>query len=207
MPTPFGSRNIRVASLGVGVDATEEQKAPRVVTTSPHPAARSRARVAPSWSPGGLPILHPRMPKSAPVAMTHLPYCNAEATVAIITALLQSRRLANREVPPMMDRRIFLTTVAGLLAAPLAARSQQAGKVYRVGFLGYAATCDRPAAMNPFRQGLGALGYVEGRGVRALRLTLSGFPSAAGFNDRRRAIAGPEQLAGNPWQRPAWLRE
>jgi hypothetical protein len=29
---------------------------------------------------------------------------------------------------PMMDRRIFLTIVAGLLAAPLAARSQQAVK-------------------------------------------------------------------------------
>jgi putative ABC transport system substrate-binding protein len=65
----------------------------------------------------------------------------------------------------MMDRRIFLTTVAGLLAAPLAARSQQAGKVYHVGFLGYAATCDRPAAMNPFRQGLRALGYVEGQNI------------------------------------------
>ena len=35
----------------------------------------------------------------------------------------------------MMDRRIFLTTVAGgLLAAPLAA-AQQAGKVYGVGIL------------------------------------------------------------------------
>lgn len=38
-------------------------------------------------------------------------------------------------------------------------------------------------------------------------LTLSGFPIAAGFNDRRRAIAGPEQLAGNLVQRPGWLRE
>jgi len=27
------------------------------------------------------------------------------------------------------------------------------------------------------------------------------------FNDRRRAIEGPQQLAGNPWQRPDWLRE
>jgi len=35
-----------------------------------------------------------------------------------------------------MDRRIFLTTVAGLLATPLAAEAQQAGKVYRVGLLG-----------------------------------------------------------------------
>ena len=35
----------------------------------------------------------------------------------------------------MMDRRIFLTTVAGLLAAPLAAEAQQAGKVHRVGVI------------------------------------------------------------------------
>jgi ABC-type sugar transport system substrate-binding protein len=35
----------------------------------------------------------------------------------------------------MMDRRIFLTTVAGLLAAPLAASAQQAGKMYRVGVI------------------------------------------------------------------------
>lgn len=39
-----------------------------------------------------------------------------------------------------------------------------------------------------------------------MRLTLSGFPGAACFNDRRRAIAGPEQLAANPLQRPGWLR-
>jgi len=35
----------------------------------------------------------------------------------------------------MLDRRIFLTTVAGLLGTPLAADAQQAGKVYRVGHL------------------------------------------------------------------------
>jgi len=34
-----------------------------------------------------------------------------------------------------MKRRVFVTGVAGLLAAPLAAEAQQAGKVPRVGFL------------------------------------------------------------------------
>jgi hypothetical protein len=35
-----------------------------------------------------------------------------------------------------MDRRAFIGTVAGgFLAAPLAAEAQQAGKVYRIGFL------------------------------------------------------------------------
>jgi hypothetical protein len=36
----------------------------------------------------------------------------------------------------VIDRRTFLGTVAGgLLAAPLAAEAQQAGRVWRVGFL------------------------------------------------------------------------
>ena len=35
----------------------------------------------------------------------------------------------------MMDRGIFLTTVAGLLAAPIAADAQQAGEVYRIAYV------------------------------------------------------------------------
>ena len=50
----------------------------------------------------------------------------------------------------MMDRRIFLTTVAGLLAAPLAAEAQQAAKVPRIGYLAATnlaanPTCQRPS--------------------------------------------------------------
>jgi hypothetical protein len=33
-------------------------------------------------------------------------------------------------------RRFLLTSLAGVLAAPLAAEPQQAGKLYRVGYLG-----------------------------------------------------------------------
>jgi hypothetical protein len=36
----------------------------------------------------------------------------------------------------MMDRRTFITTVIGHLAAPLAAEGQQAARVARIGFLG-----------------------------------------------------------------------
>jgi hypothetical protein len=40
-----------------------------------------------------------------------------------------------------MDRRVFIGTVAGtLLAAPLAAGAQPAGKVVRIGLLDYAAS-------------------------------------------------------------------
>ena len=65
-----------------------------------------------------------------------------------------------------MERRTFLGVIAGgLLTAPLAAEAQQVGKVYHVGFLGYAATCDRPLVMTPFREGLRALGYIEGQNI------------------------------------------
>jgi putative ABC transport system substrate-binding protein len=65
-----------------------------------------------------------------------------------------------------MDRRAFLGTLAGgLLTSPLAAGAQQAGKVWRIGFLaGGARTADGapPAAL---RQALAELGYVDGKTV------------------------------------------
>src|SRR5262245_49142943 len=65
-----------------------------------------------------------------------------------------------------MDRRAFITMVAGsILAAPLAAEGQQAGKVYRIGFLRFgpaAASVDRVEAL---RTGLRELGYVEGKNI------------------------------------------
>ena len=64
-----------------------------------------------------------------------------------------------------MERRTFLGVIAGgLLAAPVAAETQQAGKVPRIGYLvpNLAASPHLPEA---FRQGLRDLGYVEGRNV------------------------------------------
>ena len=67
-----------------------------------------------------------------------------------------------------MDRRAFLAGTLGLLAAPLAAEAQPAGKVYRIGWL----HTGRPPDFGPpnprtnlgaFRQSLFELGYVEGR--------------------------------------------
>ena len=65
-----------------------------------------------------------------------------------------------------MDRRAFLGALAGgLLAAPLAARAQQAGKVYRIGFLSSTGCPIRAEIMGPFRQGLLEFGYVEGQNI------------------------------------------
>jgi len=61
-------------------------------------------------------------------------------------------------------RRAFIGTLAGgLLAAPLAAEAQQAGKVYRIGVLETAPMVLNAANLDAFRQGLGELGYVEGQ--------------------------------------------
>ena len=64
-----------------------------------------------------------------------------------------------------MRRREFITLLGGAAAAwPLVARAQQAGKIYRIGFL-----WDSPDAfldaLEALRQGLRDLGYVEGRNI------------------------------------------
>ena len=64
----------------------------------------------------------------------------------------------------MIDRRAFLGAL-GLLTAPLGAEAQQAGKVYRVGFLGNSTDALEANLVEPFRQGLRDLGYVEGRNL------------------------------------------
>jgi putative ABC transport system substrate-binding protein len=59
-----------------------------------------------------------------------------------------------------MDRRAFLAGAAALLGGPLAAETQPAGKVSRVGYLSTAGS-----VFEPFRQGLRELGYVEGQNL------------------------------------------
>ena len=63
-----------------------------------------------------------------------------------------------------MDRRAFIgSLVGGLLATPLAAQAQPAGKVPRIGALVVASPGFAP--IEGFRQGLRELGYVEGRNI------------------------------------------
>jgi ABC-type uncharacterized transport system substrate-binding protein len=67
-----------------------------------------------------------------------------------------------------MDRRAFIGTLAGgLLAAPLAAEAQQAGKVYRVGLL-LPASAASPISIREveyFTQGLRDYGYAHGKNI------------------------------------------
>ena len=62
----------------------------------------------------------------------------------------------------MIDRRRFLGTAAGgLLAAPLAAGAQQAGRVYRVGILTNKAADQAEARLwQAFRSGLRESGWI-----------------------------------------------
>jgi putative ABC transport system substrate-binding protein len=66
----------------------------------------------------------------------------------------------------VIDRRTFLAgTGAVLVAAPLAAEAQQAGKVHRIGFLGNSTAALEAHLVGPFREGLRELGYVEGQDI------------------------------------------
>src|SRR5207253_5028738 len=51
------------------------------------------------------------------------------------------------------------------LACTQAARAQQAGKVYRIGFLGDSPAAGGSELIEAFRQGLRDLGYAEGRNI------------------------------------------
>src|SRR6266853_1608369 len=64
-----------------------------------------------------------------------------------------------------MNRRLFLSTLSGsLLAAPLAAEAQPAGKIARIGYLATNLAAD-PHQLEALLQGLRDLGYFEGGNV------------------------------------------
>ncbi len=52
----------------------------------------------------------------------------------------------------------------GLILVPLTAEAQQAAKTYRIGFLRYYA-CPEQLGLKDLRDGLGELGYVDGRNI------------------------------------------
>ncbi len=66
-----------------------------------------------------------------------------------------------------MDRRAFVATAAGLLAAPLASFAQSQAKVWRVGFLAarHVDSLDSDTMFGAFPRGLRDLGYIEGRNL------------------------------------------
>ena len=66
----------------------------------------------------------------------------------------------------MIGRREFAVAMASrLLAAPLIAGAQQAGRLPRLGYLGASSPTLEPEILEAFRQGLRDLGYVEGQSI------------------------------------------
>jgi len=63
-----------------------------------------------------------------------------------------------------MSRRAFMTGALAFLAAPLGAEAQQAGRVYRIGFLTAGIEAAGPL-LAAFRQGLSELGYIDGQNL------------------------------------------
>jgi putative ABC transport system substrate-binding protein len=62
-----------------------------------------------------------------------------------------------------VKRREFITLVGGAAAWPLAARAQQAGKVWRIGFLSAVSRESSSSSYAALQQGMRELGYVEGK--------------------------------------------
>ena len=64
-----------------------------------------------------------------------------------------------------VQRRDFLIAVGAILATPLAAEAQQAGKVYRVGYLSTPTRESVERALEAFLRALQKLGWVEGQNL------------------------------------------
>jgi len=64
-----------------------------------------------------------------------------------------------------MDRRVFVGSLAGLIAAPLAAEAQQAGRVYRIGVVAAGINPRSVSFFQAFEQRLRELGWVDGKNL------------------------------------------
>src|SRR5271165_7088688 len=64
-----------------------------------------------------------------------------------------------------MQRREFITLFGAAATWPLAARAEQAGKVYRIGFLANDPTIPTQPAGQAFLDGLRENGFVEGKNI------------------------------------------
>src|SRR4029077_20068735 len=87
------------------------------------------------------------------------------ATRVLSSAPVEDRLMVDST--PVMDRRAFIGTLTGgLLAAPLAAEAQSAGKTARVGWLALGPNAG-PAAVffDAFREGLRERGWIDGRNL------------------------------------------
>jgi putative tryptophan/tyrosine transport system substrate-binding protein len=82
-----------------------------------------------------------------------------------------------------IERRKFLAALGGAAAWPLAARAQQTGKVYRIGYLGVTSYAEYAREIEALLRGLRRLGYEEGKNIAIV------YQFAEGDYDRLPALA------------------
>jgi len=66
---------------------------------------------------------------------------------------------------PLRLIELAVVLILGLALAPLAVEAQQAGKVYRIGWLSSASPSAGVACLQAFKDGLRELGYSEGQNL------------------------------------------
>ena len=99
-----------------------------------------------------------------------------------------------------MRRRQFITLLVGATAAwPLAARAQQTERIRRIGFLHGLAESDpeAQARISAFREGLAALGWIEGRNISIDYRFAGGDPARAQAIVAELVGSVPDLIVGN----------
>ena len=61
--------------------------------------------------------------------------------------------------------KLSLVVAVSILAVPLVANAQPAGKVHRIGYLGVTTPNSAARSMEAFREGLRELGWIEGQNI------------------------------------------
>ena len=86
--------------------------------------------------------------------MCQFPWCT-------VASVLMKRQMAREEIrPPVL---IVVALARVLLPTPLTVAAHGADKVYQVGHLSNSGKAASKSFINAFREGMRALGYVEGR--------------------------------------------
>jgi putative ABC transport system substrate-binding protein len=99
-----------------------------------------------------------------------------------------------------MRRRQFITLLCGAATWPLAARAQQPDRMRRVGVL-FNGDEDAPqtqARLGAFRNGLAALGWIEGRNIRIDYRYIAGNPDRARAGAAELVALAPELILSSP---------
>ena len=87
------------------------------------------------------------------------------AALQVIRRTLGGKSAPPRETHASYIKWLLAFSYIAVVALLAAAEAQLASRVYRIGYLSYFGCSDGPFLSGPFRQGLGELGYIEGRNI------------------------------------------